>query len=294
MIFLPRYTDFVLIFHNDEVMNQLMKTARKPGFGQVTLDEINDYICYHIMDMFHPFALLPQEARPKVGKKTTLKKRAGTHSKYDVDQKADKKSTKGPFTRGTELETETGNIAILGSHMVSQFGTMELSDTFNKKNGRGKTCLSSDFLPAGCTENRMEAAIEDNENTGFFGKGSPSDATDNVFKQLVVNESMKFVTCKQRHSKKFTTEYKPLLNSIISDLPRHSCDGNRYKTIAVLLSGRGEYAKVIKYEESEIAKLMESRLFFGPGFDGSLNIHASMGRSSKNLEICPNLTLFLR
>lgn len=271
MFFTFRYADCILMFHNDELMHQLTKILKKPSGGQklpkITLEDMNDYICYNIADIFHPFVLMPQQMLDKHQPNIKPKSHKLSESVGDNRNQPRRICERTKLRKGGYDFT-----AAKDADYVSKLGKMTLSHSLEEK--EHKVSYSDDV-----TSGKGFAVTDSGKNhkeKDSFGKLGALNSTGNkVFQDLVMNQNMKFLSCKQKHSMQFTTDYKSVLKSLIMEERRLGHDGSKYKLSALLISARGEYAKTISCDEGAVIQFLKSNSAFGDVLYGNVNILTS-------------------
>jgi len=261
----------VLLFHNDEVMTELRKATSKSTSGKrietVSLDEINDYICYNILDLFHPLA-------PEYEEKISFGK-----TKY---------TTETTITRSKKLDMKPSAIS---SHIMTGFPkTAEavLSKSNSMESGIQGSCIDilhnkqkakaligirqrdPDFIR---TDKR--SVIGKFDEMDLCEKEEASNQSHTFLQHLTIDHHMKFISSKQKHTRQFSSEYFPLLKSLMLDQPKCDHDGNKYSVHAMLLSARGQFAKVIAYNEHDVLSYLRDRTLFRRGCDKHVSITTS-------------------
>ena len=268
-------------------MNELTKLMPAPSIGKrttgVTLDDINDYICYGIADLFHPSTLAYEQSMAKdtwenkdeLYAKTKDAKTREAHSRSKWDNKKTL-FNEGNNTTGLKKKSEVfkrGTYADFyqDPNKLCISNTDSIISKRKSKNHSGVSSEEKSFV-----KQEMKAVISKFEELECFeSQKSINDKNKKIYEQLAIQKGMKFVSCKHKHSRQFTTEYMPLLKTLLSDQQRYDVDGMKYKVGAVLLSARGEYSKVVSYEEEKIEKFLRSKQAFRKSFDGNTNILAS-------------------
>ena len=193
----------------------------------------------------------------------------------------------------TRTETETRK-ADLKVHKTT--GLKEKTDLISNNDDFLQKCRATGSSPSNASYNRkkntlscdvsqkekdplgsdVKAVAGKLTEVSYYGKEIDTiDDSTSIYEHLVVNHHMKFVSSKHRHSRQFTSEYLPLLKSLMSEQPKCDPDGKKYKTSAMLLSARGELAKVIAFNDHEIVNFVRKRTCFGNSCDDNLTIITS-------------------
>ena len=259
----------MLLFHNDEVMNELRKAKSKSTGGKrletVSLDEINNYICYNILDLFHPLAY-EYEEKISFGK-----------TKY---------ATETAITESEKLDMKPSKIS---SQIVAGFPKTAEGVISKTNNIHGS--ITRSYIDLSHKKQKTKAFIGDRQRDtdltrtdkrSLIGKFDEMDLceeannqSDKFHQRLGVHHHMKFISCKQKHTRQFSSEYLPLLKSLIHDQPKCDHDGNKYIVGAMLLSARGQFAKVIAYNEHDILNYLRSRTLLRRGCEKHVSITTS-------------------
>ena len=275
--FLIRYADCVLIFHNDDVMNELTRIKPKPTTGKklisISLDEMNDYIFYSIANLFHPLTFGTEERVSRGKAKCTIRTENYAGIKK-VDIKLCKFGSHKSGGAGREADSTKGNTVKETSQRCKNTKSHYINSIYNK--GKIKTHITVGQKEAGLCRTDIEAVTDRVDEFDYHEEHkNNTNKLDNFYEYLVVNDNMKFISCKHKHSNQYTSEYFPLLKSLVLDQPRCDHDGNKYKVCAMLLSARGEFAKAVAYNEKEILNFLKSKTQFGKNCNGNLDIITS-------------------
>lgn len=267
--FILRYADCVLIYHNDEVLNNLLKssTTTKSTAKEipVTLNEMNDYICFNVASFLHPFSHQPmlQISRKISGKLDHNLKGTKYASNITKSSKiaSDGKETKTPQsqTRIANINKEKVDGINLREGLKQKLKNIHIDDETVKFSGNEKTSSSSDT-----------ARSFQHFTARQLDKETSSGANENILNSMVLNNKLKFISSIQRHSKKISSDYKPMLSSIIKEWPTINNEGNKYKNVATALMVHGECCKVFDFNRDEIITKLKRQFVFGHGFENNV------------------------
>ena len=275
--FLIRYADCVLLFHNDDMMNELTRIKSKLTTGKktigISLDEINDYVCYSIANLFHPITLgFEERVSHRKAKHTTRTENYAGSKRIDIKPcNFDIHKTAGVNVEADSIKGNANKETSLKCRNTKSFFT---DPTCNKR--KIKVHLDVSHKEAGLCRTDIEAVTGMVDDFGYFEEDKNStNKLDNFYEHLVVNDHMKFISCKHKHSRQYTSEYFPLLKSLVLDQPRCDHDGNKYTVGEMLLLARGEFAKAVAYNEQEILNFLTSKTQFGRNCNGNVKIITS-------------------
>eukprot|EP00794_Sanderia_malayensis_P017682 gene17682-19447_t len=222
LAWLQRFADSVMLFHNDDLMHEVMRSSRVSAPGRqsnkISLDEMNECACYCIGNLLYPFSREPGTLRLS----TPLLKAQQRESRF-VSQ------------RGCQTDAKSRTVKI----------RKEIP-------GRGgnSTCSSND--KARDIHSCFDAcSLEDSD---------PVEDWIRLLEYLTPNNRLKFIASYPKRSKAVSTDYKKTLLSLLRDVPKSDPLGSRFKNAATCLVARGECFKSFEYERRNVIDTIRQKL----------------------------------
>ena len=259
-----------MIYHNDEVLNNLQKSSPTTKSTAkeipVTLNEMNDYICFNVASLLHPFS---QEPMLQISRKISGKldhnlkgKKLASSIKKSSEMARDESETKNPQSRtqtADKANKKTTDCIRMREEMGEKLRNFHVDDENVKFSRRWKTSSSRDT--ARSCEHFTESQLDQET---FIG------VNENILNSMIPNDKLKFISSIQRHTKKISSDYKPTLSAIIKEWPAMNNEGNRYKNVATALMVHGECSKVFDFNSDEIITTLKRQFVFGDGFENNV------------------------
>eukprot|EP00795_Rhopilema_esculentum_P013533 gene13533-4418_t len=274
---LQRYADCVLLFHNDEVMNHSVSISGVPKVTQkgslATLSDINDYICYNVASLFYK---LPYDYQQLLSKAETKK----TENKCFVGQTS---------TRSGSQRLETGvttgdlqKITSKANRLSAKMTTMSIHKHTKRSNKTDYECMKNDSNPIRSTDRKMSHLSKNSctsitsgnqdisANSGTSGmkihrtdddkQECTATIKDNILHLLTPNSKKKFIASLQKHSRRITSDFKPVLSSLIKNIVKKDQNGQNYINSSVVLIARGECSKALDFEKDKVLNYLKQNL----------------------------------
>ena len=232
----------------------------------VTLNEMNDYICFNVASLLHPFSHQPTL---QISKKTSSKldhnlkhKKLASNVTKSSKVARDKSETKNPQSKAQTADKtnkETTDCIDMREEMGEKLRNVHIDDDKVKFSRSGK--ISSSRETARACEHFTESQL---------GKETFTGANENILNLMIPNDKLKFISSIQRHTKKISSDYKPTLSAIIKEWPAMNNEGNKYKHVATALMVHGECSKVFDFNRDEIITKLKRQFVFGDGFENNV------------------------
>ena len=301
LFFNSRFADCVLIFHNDDIMNNLMGSTVRPGSKadsqKVSIEQMNESICFSIANLIHPVSfdgsVYSEMLSPEEGsscercKACTLKATTKSNGIFSPEQRGPtsappgfeeeqnfsklseklKKSRISETTCPSSVVKEKRRTALQEESKSRSFDSSVLKNkrenfpTRKEQLAKSPGCDRNTRVPCTCSR---RSAIADRDETDAIENTSNYDASSssNILQHLTPLPNLKFVSSIEKRTKTITTDYKPVLMSLLRELPKSDPFGNKYKNAAATLVARGNCAKVFQYECDAVVNMVNKKLPF--------------------------------
>ncbi len=287
-----------MIFHNDDLMNDILRSsgsaASKMQPRKVSIDQMNDSVCYCIANLLHPFSrdhaaqrlstpLLKAQQRDVRFLSSSRIQRDVSNEKFK-HSKAEQKHTSSEVTstnakiKGTKIESRKiaqdagkSRKKVLNSDSVTSNRSNSdsvISKTKLKGNHTRKPASNKSMreMP---TKDAFSIREDDTDLFSYFDECSIEDTTSNytedwneILRYLIPDKNLKFISSYQKRSRAITSDYKKILMSLLRDVPKTDLSGRKYKNTAAVLVARVECFKSFEYERNQVLQMMKEKLGF--------------------------------
>ena len=239
-----------------------------------TLNDINDYICYNVASLLYK---LPYDYQQLLSKEETKKTENSCFASQTSTRSENQRLETG--VRTGDLQKTTSKTNRLSAKMT----TMSIHKHIKRSNKTDYECMKNESNPIRSTDKKISHLSKNSStsitsgnqdisaNSSTFGmkthradddklESTTTTIKDNILNLLTPNSKKKFIASLQKHSRRISSDFKPVLSSLIKNIVKKDQNGQSYTNSSVVLIARGECSKALDFEKDKVLNNLRQNL----------------------------------